>query len=94
MKNRMQEICSFGSVRSGDGNVPTYSAVATVVNRLVFIFHLRDCAAIGRQNDWHDFQRPPLALVPGAGVAPPPHCRAWPHAAKVVSTPTHRERQG
>ena len=22
----MQEICSFGSVRGGDGNVPTYSA--------------------------------------------------------------------
>ena len=27
MKNRMREICTSGSVRGGDGNVPTYSAV-------------------------------------------------------------------
>ena len=26
MKNRMREICTSGSVRGGDGNVPTYSA--------------------------------------------------------------------
>ena len=26
MKNRMREICTSGSVRDGDGNVPIYSA--------------------------------------------------------------------
>ena len=27
MKNRMREICTSGSVRGGDGNIPTYSAL-------------------------------------------------------------------
>ena len=42
MKNRMREICTSGSVRGGDGNVPTYSAVdalelgeGTVEDRLI-----------------------------------------------------------
>src|SRR5690349_1204062 len=26
LKNRMQEICTFGSVRGGGGNIPAYSA--------------------------------------------------------------------
>jgi hypothetical protein len=26
MRNRMRETCTSGSVRGGDGNVPTYSA--------------------------------------------------------------------
>ena len=26
MKNRMREICTSGSVRGGDGDIPTYSA--------------------------------------------------------------------
>ena len=28
MKNRMREICTSGSARDGDGNVPIYSAFA------------------------------------------------------------------
>src|SRR4029077_12635948 len=31
MKNRMREICTSGSARDGDGNVPIYSATPTVV---------------------------------------------------------------
>src|SRR5690606_35315397 len=32
MRNRMREICSSGSVRGGDGNVPTYSAQSMIAN--------------------------------------------------------------
>jgi len=32
VKNRMREICTSGSVRDGDGNVPIYSALG-VPNR-------------------------------------------------------------
>ena len=28
MKNRMRELRTFGSVRGGDGNIPTYSATS------------------------------------------------------------------
>jgi len=30
VKNRMREICTSGSVRGGDGNIPTYSAFNVV----------------------------------------------------------------
>src|SRR5690606_24853071 len=32
MRNRMREICSSGSVRGGDGNVPTYSAQSMIAD--------------------------------------------------------------
>src|SRR5260370_10038843 len=33
VKNRMREICTSGSVRDGDGNVPIYSALGLVQRR-------------------------------------------------------------
>jgi len=35
VKNRMQEICTSGSVRGGDGNIPTYSAIRLAERRQV-----------------------------------------------------------
>ena len=37
MKNRMREICTSGSVRGGDGNVPTYSAAFVTDRREVVL---------------------------------------------------------
>ena len=33
MKNRMREICTSGSARDGDGNVPIYSALGLAQRR-------------------------------------------------------------
>ena len=41
MKNRMREICTSGSARDGDGNVPIYSA-----------FDLSQCAEVGFEDCW------------------------------------------
>jgi hypothetical protein len=35
VKNRMREICTSGSVRGGDGNIPTYSAAFVTDRREV-----------------------------------------------------------
>src|SRR5450631_671665 len=37
VKNRTRESCTSGSVRGGDGNVPTYSAKVIVVGRSLAI---------------------------------------------------------
>ena len=41
MKNRMREICTSGSVRDGDGNVPIYSA-----------FDLPQCGKAAFEGGW------------------------------------------
>ena len=33
VKNRMRETCTSGSVRGGDGNIPTYSALGSAQRR-------------------------------------------------------------
>ena len=33
MKNRMRETCTSGSVRGGDGDIPTYSALLVAERR-------------------------------------------------------------
>ena len=33
LKNRMREICTSGSVRGGDGNIPAYSAQRVLADR-------------------------------------------------------------
>jgi hypothetical protein len=33
VKNRMRETCTSGSVRGGDGNIPTYSAIGRPLQR-------------------------------------------------------------
>src|SRR5690606_11912424 len=67
MRNRMREICSSGSVRGGDGNVPTYSAKRVIADP--------ELAGIVRDND-HTAQQAMVAdRAPDAGFAKHPDQR-------------------
>jgi|GEM_PF-2531618 len=63
----MREICSSGSVRGGDGNVPTYSAKRVIADP--------ELAGIVRDND-HTAQQAMVAdRAPDAGFAKHPDQR-------------------
>ena len=89
MKNRMRETCTSGSVRGGDGNIPTYSARDHAVLR-------PDCSSCGGGCHVKDWRLRQIATLFGGvsvrlprfrctgcgrtetGLSWPSHCRSTP----------------